>query len=439
MGRMSAALLAAVDRSVQLVEIDLPDGTTWRICQTGHPFHSASVGDYEERMVGLPQGWRESGGDDLGAMQVANMTVTLWDGDWRLRDLLGKGTPLENCAARVYRAASAEDVPNRADWLARYTGVIDSYEEQGDDNWLVKLRPNDQAMRSPILTRRAMRQDWPNLPAANEGRLLPLLIGLHCADGDTNATRYGAIETFSVDGTNFWQYVSLGYCNVLAVFVGATLKTVTTDYVVRYPLINGIRHTVVDLGSDPAGAAVTVDVEAQYASGLGTGLPVILMVDVVRLVLNQWILPTTKWQDGAWLAESSRLYSAGWDALKTALVGRAGGAAYCSSVSIDDDRTGYDFINGQCASHRFGCYWRGDGTLAPVFDDPTTYVTPTRYLRESDCLKFALANAVSGVPAQLLRSITGEFGVSQLIVNDPTSRSQQGDTVSLDYAPNTLP
>jgi hypothetical protein len=440
---LSTALLAAIERSIVLCEIDLPNGTTWRLTTWPGGFQSISKGFYEGRLVGDPTGWSEQIGDTNNAMQINTPQVTLADDDWLFRNLVGCGVTLDNRPVRLYRAAPVEDVPAAADWLQYYAGVLDDYSESGTNRWQIKLRPDDGKMRSSVLDRQATIADWPNLPSGIEGTFLPLVIGKHSYEGSPNVTAAGAISTFSVDGTaNHYQYVSLGYVNVLRVYVGATLKTLTTDYTVLNPQINGVRHTILHMVADPAGAAVTVDVEGQYAVGTGSGAPMMLATDVIRLVLNNWVFGS--WLDGAWLTESTSVNTSAANAVATSILHLADGSAYCSAIYLSDNSVGYDVLNQWLLAHGVWCYWNGLGQLVLWYDDPNTLPTITNVLHEADCIPGGFAVVTS--KDQLLAGSIATWGQAsgsatryQLEVDNPRAVGDKTETISLIGGPNTWP
>jgi hypothetical protein len=439
MARYSAALLAAIDRSFVLCEMDLPSGTTLRMTNKDGGFQSITRGFYEPRLKGLPSGWGEGLGDTNNAMQIPLMSLVLNDADWMFRNLVGVGVALDNIAVRLYRAGTVEDVPTVAEWCQYYTGVLDDYEEGDEDTWTVRLRPDDGPLRSPILTRRASLFDFPLLPKANEGQYLPLIVGKHSYEGSYNVETGGALDTFSIDDTAFKRYVGLGYVNVLRVFVGATVLTLTTHYAVLYPLINGVRHTIIDLVNNPLTNAVTVDVEGQYSLGTGSGLPVMAAIEATRLVLNQWVLPATPWVDGAWFAESARMHTASWDATATPLATLAGGAAYVAAIYINDGRTGQQFIDQQCLALGIHVFWRGDGTLAAFYDNPNALPVITDVIKESDCI--AAGFKVTASKDALICESNGKWGLGKydLAVSNPLAQSDQTEAIDLTGGCNTWP
>lgn len=436
MDRLSAPLLANLSTAVDLWEIDLPDGTTWLLGPVDAPQGSTSQGWYEPRVTSFVP-WEESVASADHAIQVRTFSIPIVDipgAPHSLRDMLGRGDNIQNAPVRRYLAA--EGVIH-ADWCLLSSGLLDDWGLDGPISGTLMVRPDDSSLMSPVLTRKASLYDFPNLPKANEGRILPFIVGQHSYDGTSNLTVCGAITTFSVDDTAFKHYVSLGYVNVLRVYVGNTLLAVTAGYTVTYSLINGFRHTIVDLVNDPSASAVTVDVEGQYLLGTGSGTPVMEAIAVTRLVLNNQVFGV--WQDGAWLVESTRVSTADFDAAVPLLANLAGGSAYVSTVLIDDERTGYDFINQQCRALGIYAYQRGDGALAIWFDNPNALPVAVDTLDESDCAidGFEIVTSQADVIAEAI----GKWGAGkyELNVSNPLATTDRTKSIDLTGGPNTWP
>src|SRR5512138_3932958 len=108
MGRLSPAMLAELQRPspevTNLVEIDLPDGTTWRISEEG--VAAIGLGYYEPRVAeGSLAEFPLSAIDWEFALQTTEPTFTINDPDIFFANLLGRQYPLEESPARVFLAS----------------------------------------------------------------------------------------------------------------------------------------------------------------------------------------------------------------------------------------------------------------------------------------------------------------------------------------------
>ena len=454
MGRLSAPLLANIKRAVDVWEVDLPDGSTWRMGPIDAPQASTSQGWYEPRVRGWVP-WGETLGDTDNAIQIPTCSIPITDVPGKthcLRDMLGKGDRVQNSPVRRYTAAPLPVI--HADWCQKGAGVLDDWSLDSESTATLKVRPDDSALgegsitgkSSSILKRKASLYDWPNLPTANEGKLLGFVVGKHSDEGKNFQ---GALTLWQIDSAAYWYYVSIGRVNVLRVYRAGAIKTLTTDYTVEYPLVNGIRYTVVNFVANPGADAITADVEGFYTVGTGSGVPIMDSAAAMRHVLSNLVFGADAthepWKDGVWLPESSRIHTASWDAVATKLASRANGAAYVSAIVVDDDRSGYTLLNQWLKAHHLYAYWRGDGKLALFVWDPNTPAAPIATLTETDCAKGGF-RLVMGRD-KMLRSLIGQFGTGatagnsryELEVVNPLALTDRADKIDCSTGPNTWP
>lgn len=243
------------------------------------------------------------------------------------------------------------------DWYTRFAGVLDSWEMTEPNVWRFGFRTNDQALRGDFPKRRITAIDWPNAFHLETGQLEPIVMGIHSALGLSGK---GMIACLRVDGVGFVYLVSRGIVSVPRVYADGTLKTVTTDYTITFPVVNGYRYTCIDFVSDPGSAAITCDVTGLTDKGDGTGTVITGPIEIALHVLSQFIYGD--WKDGAWLSPDTApvdLDSA-WSTSQWFL--RRG---FEASLYIGDKlTTGVSLLDGLCESFEFRAYWTEDGKIA---------------------------------------------------------------------------
>jgi hypothetical protein len=453
MGRMSAALLARLDDAVDLWEFDLPvkrtlGGDKMLLGPENAGQKSASQGWYEDRITAFIP-WSEEIGDADFAIKVPQYQIPIKDhpdGPHCFRELLGMGPDLQGMACRRYLAAPGVA---RADWWLRFSGILDDWSLEGENEATLIVKPDDSMMDSPLLKLEANQSDWASMPDGAEGTILPLVCGKHADDGRNGV---GALTLWCIrsDTTNsiWWYYVSLGWVYVPHVFKDNTILIETTNYTIQYVIAAGVRHTIVALTADPAGKAIRADVQGISSSvgapQSGFTVPVELSMDLMAFILDQFAF--TKWKDGAWNADPGRRHNASWDAVDAFLAGAAGGHDFVSSFNITDGSTPYQIMNKFTKGTGVYIFWRGDGTLGALCLPALVHSTPTVNLSEADRDPegFEFINDRS----RMLQSVSvtwgsGDSGGSgsryNLNVWNPSAKVTKSETLDGGSGPNVFP
>lgn len=296
MGQYSAAMLEVVQRNPKslflLLDIQLPSGT--RRYATD-PIKS-STGQYQGRIVSMGRMYRACSDVDgrliyprLDAISVADHTQELAR-ELELTEPGGSPILLRLCSELV----------DEADWFTLAGNfLLDMWEQQRPHVWTFSFSYNDFPLRSLVPRTPILRPDFPNVvdPILYTYHVL-LGYGIHSSEGIGDK---GMIEPLYVDTTLGWFGPWLGWIPAIPrVFKNELLQTLTTDYTVIRPIINGRQYTLVDfvIPPDPEDT-VTVDLEG-YNDGTDGAGSILTGPHALEHFLATFVYPEEDWKRGAW-------------------------------------------------------------------------------------------------------------------------------------------
>jgi hypothetical protein len=179
-------------------------------------------------------------------------------------------------------------------------------------------------------------------------------------------TSEGMIKAFKVDSVNFKYLLSLGYLkSVDAVYSDKVRKTVTSDYTITNPIVNGKQFTLIEFVADQADNEITADVKGYETLGDGTGTLIDDPVDQLKHLLVNFV-----WGDyssGAWLPDvSAPIDTVRFTETKQFLAA----LNFEGSRNIyDTQRKGIQALNEWLDNHRVKGFWAKPGKLAIRPDD----------------------------------------------------------------------
>jgi hypothetical protein len=438
MGRLPAALLAELQRPdpdvTTVFEIDLPDGTTWKLSEQGVSIRGE--GHYEQRIkAGSLSAWSMHAIDWNYRLVTPQPSFRLLDHDRRLSDLLGTQEPLEGCSARAYLLQKGA---LRADWWQSFGGIVAALPRQSErDEWDVSFRPDDRALGNDLTRTKIATYDFPNArqraDETVEGMVAPILVGVI---SDLGGTQRGRVKCRCVDTVAYKYLVGRGYYQVPVVYSPAGTRK-TTGYSIIYELRGGRLYTLIDATAD-WGDDVWCDVYGHDTDGDGTGDLICEPTAVVTHVLSNWA--AEDWESGPWFGAPAWLNVANLAALVSVLRGRAGGASFASSCKIDGSLTGLEFLQRWSASAGVHPYWSHDGLLSWAVDE--IHVTgegvyPAAIMRpwhdQGDSLRHSCVD-------RQFREVDITYAETQQFeVFDPLAKGGGRDSVDAPFGVNTQP
>lgn len=311
----TAAYLAYVARKeppprlLTVLEVALPQGTLYL---SEVPFDR-----YEARIKpGTISSVKQSVSPDSTTIGATRLDVTVSDGPDRRIEKLLEGAYEVKRSVGILKRASPDLV--EADWLTRYTGLLDSWDWHTSAPGTVTLhfRPDDQALRNswapgvPIL-----KSEWGEgsyvMPDGVSGTYAPFLYGSHNSAG---LSGWGFIPLICVGqtGTTGRYLVSRG--RVMA--KTGTWKTSdrgaiagTLEVVVR----GGKTFSTVNFGAGvTAGLEIWGDFDGYETIGDGTGT---LVTNPVRQLRHLLAIIYADWRLGNWPALTvAPVHAPSWEA-----------------------------------------------------------------------------------------------------------------------------
>jgi hypothetical protein len=392
MGNLNASMLAELQRAspsvLFLLRLDLPSGARYYSEPGGLV---SGTGLYEPRVltwgpISKSTNYRQS------TLELPSTEVVLddTDGDLSRRWLGSEGRTMRGSTATIYLAS-----PNvaAANWYTAFVGRIDSMYQPAPLTWSVQLASLDLPLRRETMPRAVISLgDWPNADRSELSKPIPIIYG---TVSSAQMTELGAVKCLYVDRTGFRYVVCAGIAkSVVAVFSDGVRKTLTTDYTVTNPVVNGRVYTVVDFVADQGTKPITADVKGMESVGDGSGTLISNPADVLAHVLNNWVY--SDYRSGAWsstaMVETTRL---------AALSSYFSARGVEASVHIGSKTTGISFISQFLESYQLKAWWEAD-KIALGVDDPTDFSAP--YVLRSDevdgwRLQFPTADAIDRIDA----------------------------------------
>jgi hypothetical protein len=439
MGRLSAAMLAEL-RSPSpdihpLLEIEWPSGTK-RYARTDDGIASRTLGGAVAEVVSFGSISR-SIRDRACALQSWATTVELRDSHFDIANIFALYDCL-NTPARIY-LASANVV--QASWFKVCEGVIIGFEESAPRVWSLSLGPNERPLRSPLLQQRLTPAIFSTLPTETYGTYLPLIFGRHDTSGEVGKGKLGTIWVGNT-GSQSQHVLCLGAANIQRVYDGG-VKLATSTYTITYPVQAGLQVTLITFTTDRSTKTITVDASGYTNVAVGANPDASLLYqkpgETIRLLLNNFAYQS--WHGGiAWYDTSSAgspIDDTAFNALDAAtargLGQRVGGVSYVASRFIDGQSTGLAELNSWASSHEVKVFWRNDGLLSCILDDPAVYPTSNSpWLQRDRCREFTRSLPTDS----LAHEVDVSYGLSfSNAVQDTRSRSDAVDGVDMPWGP----
>ncbi len=407
-GNLSAELLAETgrpDRQLHLaLEVAFATGTEW--WGPLDPWDSASQGyllPYVQKF-----GTYSISADPFGSIARPTKAITILDvaRHWSRRRICGEplaGTVFTTwlCSPRVARANWKE--LHQGLLLPKWTGTPGGAYQLNLDasaGWL------NNRIGEPVT-----EALFPNCPAEEVGKLIPIALGTWDASG---GTQKGAVTMRRVSTT---EYVGFGWWKSFRrVFRAGALKATPADYAVSYPIIGGKRFSKLTFTVSPGNDEVTADVEGIESVGDGSGTLISTPTGiVVWLLANRCYRqnPGIAWSNGS----DAPINLASAATVATFQATRARGAPFIGSDLITGDAldsapTGWSKIEEHSACWGIGTHFGFDGDIAFLIENPhqAAYVTSPE-LRAQDIE--AGSNLDAWAPWTSCRRLTARYGTPQ--------------------------
>lgn len=379
MGQLSAPwlteLLKNVTKPIPLLSIGFP-GATMRVASG--PVNQTGTGVYIPKSLKWGRPIERFISDRDGVLQTPQTSAIIEDSDNTLLPILEAGTA--RGSSSIIQVAHESISP----FTVFGGGILSHWTMAGPTSWELFFRYRDQPLLGKGPRTAFMSSDWPNADGSIYSKFAPMIYGVHDSTGSTST---GAVPTFLVDksivATTPVYAVCLGWAqSVDRVFSGGVLKTLTTDYTIQHPVVNGRQWTTINFvaGHGPASTvAVTADVHGYESVGNGTGT-MLQGSDQIRHALeNFW---WGNYQSGLWLTPSNTLASA-FATTKT----------YCTQLGYlnsrwiggDEQAVGMDELAKFLVTNRLFAFWTVTGQLAILpndLRDATVYYDAQQWIAE---------------------------------------------------------
>jgi hypothetical protein len=216
-------------------------------------------------------------------------TVRLANTDRALDAVLMGAYEQRRAVARIYRASP---LLAEADWDTRFVGIVDGWTFGPGDVTLSlttdALKLEGYSPKIPIL-----KAEFGSAPTRSLGKFMPLLFG----EFNSSGIGTGLLEAIPVNwssGTTGWYLCCQGVAKaVTSVWVGSTLKTLTTHYTVDYAYSAGGRICTLikfTAGNIPGETdAVYFDAQGYTADGTTSGNLITNPAEILWTFLDQFV------------------------------------------------------------------------------------------------------------------------------------------------------
>jgi hypothetical protein len=437
-------------RLLPVLELTLPQGTLY--------LSEAAFDRYEPRITPGGVGTVSRAiGLDATTVGEQRLDVTVANGSTRRMEILLEGAYDVRRSAVVLRRASPDLA--EADWLTRYTGILDSWDWNvaAPNTVTLHFRPDDHALRNSFAPSVAiLKSEWSEgsyvMPDGVAGTYAPYLYGAHSSSGVTGR---GFVPLICVGytGTTGRYLVSLGRAKTKigtwktsdGSSVSGTLELVTRG---------GKDFSTVNYASGiTSGLGIWGDFDGYETVGDGTGTlisnPVAQLRHFLGLIYTDWRAgnwPTSPPPFGRTTAPSPPVDAASWEAC----------ADWCDRFKIE----GSAYIGGTTQQTKawvvverwlesfpmFRLCWNASGQLAMVnlaaaIDWPG-YPTSSSLLFDGPALSADRRPAVPHDIAGLARQVSGTYLFSasdgrsygSLDVQDPSVIEKVVTNVKMDWS-----
>src|SRR5512139_861276 len=348
-------------RLLPVLDLALPQGNLY--------LSAAAFDRYEARIV--PAGissLKRAVSLDMTTVGESRLDVTVANGSDRRMELLLEGAYDCRRSAAVLKRASPDLA--EADWLTRYTGILDSWDwhTSAPDTVTLHFRQDDHPLRNTdIPSIPILESEWGEgsyvMPDGVAGIYAPYLYGSHNSAGITG---YGFIPLICVGqtGATGRYLVSLGQVKTKTGTWKTTDRTTisgTLEVVIR----GGKQFSTVKFTSGiTAGLGIWGDFDGYETVGDGTGT---LITNPIRQLRHFLTLIYSDWRSGTWPAlTTAPVDSASWEAC----------ADWCDRFKIE----GAAYIGGTTEQQKawvvverwmetfrmFRPFWNSEGKLAMV-------------------------------------------------------------------------
>lgn len=340
-----------------VLEVTLPDGTTWRAATGEVP--STSRGAFEGRVQAWGSFTRAVSLRD-GHLMSVELSLRLDDADRSFSRIVNRFQGrLRGAAATVRWLAPGlpiEDCP------VEYTGVVHNFPQTSEFVYTLDLRPPDNTLRNGKIPQQLISvADYPRAKADVIGKPFPLAYGRF---DSTGFEAKGLVPAYRVDGTSFVYLVCLGRVPVRAVFKAGVVAP-TSDYTVAYKR-GGKTVTEITFTADPGeSTAITVDTDGYDDRGDGTGVAIANPVRQMQHLLENFIYGN--WTSGSWLTGQAPLDPRAWDVAARKLDRRGYQGAHWRG---GDRAQPLAVFNAFCEAVGLVSWWTAAGTIAVALLDP---------------------------------------------------------------------
>jgi hypothetical protein len=359
---------------VDLLEIDLPDGTH-RYAEVG--VIVAGEGMYEARILAWGS-FSKGVAPRQNSLELQRTTVKISDQDFVFAKLVegSTGNAIRGSAVRCYLAGRGM---GKADWYPTLVGRLATFTQDEPLTWTLTLTPNDLPLQRETLGRATITfGDWPVADTKIYGTVAPIYYGKWNAVGTSS---YGAVPTYYVDKTNFVYLVCAGWAKAVDnVYKNKDPNPITTGFSVTHPVVNGRVYTCLDFTTDQTTAEFTCDIQGIETAGDGTGTLITDPPTVLAHLLQNFAF--NDYKSGAYAGATSAMFNSTW--ATTYFSSRGFGA----SIQIDSRRKGIDVLNDWLRTFNAKAFWRNDGTISLLVEDPGAfaYVTDSAAIATEDDL-----------------------------------------------------
>lgn len=363
-GIMSEEMYAEVtgeDRTHFAVEIDLPDGTTWKLSDASL---MTDNGLYDEKVKAWAPIKKTT---SVWSYNIAkpSTNITIYDPERELINLLG-GELHNKLEGQPVREKLISKYVKSSNWFTVFNGIFATRHLIGTKTVQFKFGPNDKPLKQGARLGIIDSDRFPG--AGNEvlGTSVPLLLGIHEGIG-------GARTAHRISNTEYM--VSAGKLKSIdEVYEDAAVSAGTWS--IQYSNRKGYDFTEIVFSSDPGSDVdITVDCHGVDVFGDGAGYTVNNGADQLSLVLTNYFYSEHK--SGAWSkptdisAPIAELYFKEVSSFLSAYGIR-------SKAVITKDTTGYSLLNSFAQEHRFPIFFTYAGYIAlrsnPFYRIPTNLI-----------------------------------------------------------------
>ena len=382
---LTTAAKAALDAGgipLSVFELDLPDGTAFRISDRGVASQDLLYKPFVRRWSPITYGTS----DTDGRVERIRASVEVIDPEPRILTKILKGATgrnLRGSAARIWGLIPGLPA---ADWWRRFTGIAIRAEMREPYIWSFELRADLEELRGDAHRLTVTRDDFPTAPDDSISQIVPVVYGVQDSTGiDVNGMlsciRCSTTGDFYNSTRPYRYLVTEGFLpDVITSWADGGSETALGNRDVDWFWTNRKGHLYTELGfdSDP-GEATAITVDAYGLANVATPTPdpsdtsqvIENPIEILRHYLTNFVF--NHWNDGtvnsSWFTPfvDSPLEQESWDFAQAYFAKKAAVAAR-SMPAQSVEQTMMEAAE----SFEIGFFLQQEGKLGLAFSDPHT-------------------------------------------------------------------